>query len=32
VFGEASNDEVVLHRFERRSATSLHGDSARGFL
>ena len=31
-FSQASNDDVVLHRLERRSATSLHGDSAAGFL
>jgi|SRR5687768_16143078 len=28
--GEASNDDVVLHRLRRRSATSLQGDSAPG--
>lgn len=32
VFRQASNNDVVLHRLERRSATSLHGDSAPGFF
>ena len=31
-FSETSNDDVVLHRLRRRSATSLHGDSAAGFF
>lgn len=31
-FSEASNDDVVLHRLRRRSATSLHGDSAPGSI
>lgn len=32
MFSEASNDDVVLHRLRRRPATSLHGDSAPGFV
>ena len=31
-FRQASNNDVVIHLFERRSATSLHGDSAEGFF
>src|SRR5688572_8856323 len=31
-FRETSNDDVVLHRLRRRSATSLHGDPASGFF
>ncbi|MDP9194065.1 MAG: hypothetical protein M3P06_20405 [Acidobacteriota bacterium] len=31
-FREASNDDAVLHRFRRRSATSLQLDSASGFV